>query len=118
MTDPTNLTHDAVGESSAVLRVSGDEAGGTIYYAVRRWGYGFGDQADVKSGTGADWHGSGPNGSRVSISSTGLTDGTTMHVGCYIDDGQTESNVITDSFVTSTKLPDATGGRRAARIIG
>lgn len=118
MTTPINFSYDAAGESTAVLRISGDLAGGISYFAVRDSGpYGSGDQSAVASGAGAAWHSTGPNGPRVSIMVANLEASTQYWAGCYIDDG-TASAVVGLTFTTRTLVADGVGGHMAGRLIG
>jgi len=101
----------AVGQSSAILRVSGDSASGIIYAAVRQGGqYQSTDQSLVASGTGADWYENLENAYYRSFVVSGLTPGTTYWYGIYRDTGNV-TPVTSDSFVTSPELPDPTDGK-------
>ena len=104
-------TVTAVGQTTAILRVSGDNAAGTIYAAVRpTTKYLSTDQTAVRLGTGAHWFENLENAYYRSFVISGLTPGTSYWYGTYRDTGSV-TPVLSQSFVTASELPEATEGK-------
>jgi len=115
MTVVTDPTIDGIGETTAVVRASGDDAPGTMYFALRTSGaYGSGEQNNVRNGTGAAWYGNDANSWRTSLVAFGLTDNTLYYLGVFVDDGA-DSPVVGTSFTSKSLLAPATGGKALPR---
>lgn len=78
----SNPATDAIGQSTATLKVDGDNSVSDIYFAIRTTGaYGDGDGADIRAGNGAVFAKSMPNISRQYCLATGLEPSTQYYWG-------------------------------------
>jgi hypothetical protein len=101
----------AIGQTTVVLRVDGDNALGIIYAAVRPGTkYALTDQALVRDGTGAHWFDNLENAYQRSFVIQGLTPGTVYWYGTYRDTGS-ETSVLSRTFTTADELPEPTEGK-------
>ena len=111
MTVVTNPAVDAIGETTCVVRASGDDDVGTMFFALRNTGaYGSSEQTAVRNGTGADWFGNDANAWRTGLAASGLDPNDVYYLGVFVDDGA-ESPVVGTSFTTTALLAVATGGK-------
>lgn len=108
----TSAAITGIGETTAVLRCTGDNLPGTLYAAVRTTAYASNDQAAVSSGTGAVWYDNNTNAYNVSFVIEGLTPGTVYWYGTYRNTGA-QTAVLSQSFTTAAALPEETGGTLA-----
>lgn len=92
---------DSIGQQCAVLKVTGDNTGGTLYFAVRTTGpYAAGDGAIIRSGSGAvaAYQQSNTTGRGYQLV-TGLAPDTQHYWGAVLDAG----NALTGQFITAAE---------------